>query len=106
MQHEAVDRVPLAPGREAVVARPVRDPAQPDDQVVELGVVQRALDVVAEQGPERLALPHAVEEPPRGTHLAGGQLHRERPVRGRAVGEVRVAQQRGGAAPGSATARG
>ena len=61
-------------------------------------LVQAALEAVAEQRAERLALAHAVEQPARVAHPPRRQIDRERPVgmRHAVVPEVGVAQQRRG----------
>ena len=55
-----------------------RDEAVHAAAVVDDGLVEQALDAIAEQRAERLALPHAVEQPRGFAHAARRQLDRER----------------------------
>jgi hypothetical protein len=61
-------------------------------------IVQQALEPVAEQVPERLTLPDAIDQPRRRPHAIGGQVHRNRRLW--IVGSMGMppgAEERGGA---------
>ena len=57
-----------------------RDEAVQGAAVVDDGLVEQALDAIAEERAEGLPLPHAVEQARGLAHAPRGQLDRERPV--------------------------
>ena len=96
VQHEPVDLRAVGDRLLAVLVGRWGDAAQVVDELVDAGVVQAPLDVIAEQRAERNALAHAVEEPLGQAHPVGRQLDREGALGAAAVGEVGLAHQRRG----------
>jgi hypothetical protein len=106
-QREAVEHIACLDGfdghawRQVLLARVQRKHApQWIDELVALGqlvaVVQPALELVAEQRAEALAVADALDETQRQTDALGGQVHlHEVGRRGRGMRQVAVAQHRG-----------